>query len=51
MSDNWQGDERRNSQFNVKGQLMKAIDAENDAKMRNTYMLVAGNDSDFWGDE
>lgn len=40
MSD-WDGNERRGS-FNVRAAIMKAVDAENDPKVRNGYMLMLG---------
>lgn len=42
MSNEWNGDERRGSQFNVRSQIMRLIDAENDHKARNQLMLMLG---------
>ena len=44
MHQSWSGDERRTNTnpFNVRSQLMRAIDGEDDAKTRNSYMLMLG---------
>lgn len=42
MTDNWPGDDRRNTEFNVRGKILAAIDATDDKNQRNVLLLMFG---------